>query len=87
LGCSEPTRCTSPFSSARSSFVCTESGSSPTSSRNSVPPSAASKTPIFDSTAPVNAPRTWPNSSLSNSVSTTAEQLIVTNGLLRREPA
>ena len=34
----------------------------------------------------MNAPRTWPNSSLSNSVSTTAEQLIVTNGLLRRVP-
>ena len=47
---------------------------------------AASNTPGFDSTAPVNAPRTWPNSSLSNSVSTTAEQLIVTNGLLRRGP-
>ena len=45
---------------------------------------AASNTPAFDSTAPVNAPRTWPNSSLSKSVSTTAEQLIVTNGLLRR---
>ena len=28
----------------------------------------------------MNAPRTWPNSSLSNSVSTTAEQLTVTNG-------
>ena len=49
-----------------------------------MPPCAASNTPAFDSTAPVNAPRTWPNSSLSNSVSTTAEQLIVTNGLLRR---
>ena len=34
-----PTRCTSPFSSARSSLACTASGSSPTSSRNSVPPS------------------------------------------------
>jgi hypothetical protein len=52
-----------------------------------VPPWAASNTPDFDSTAPVKAPRTWPNSSLSNSVSTTAEQLIVMNGRFRRGPA
>ncbi|PYR94575.1 MAG: hypothetical protein DMF84_05325 [Acidobacteria bacterium] len=34
----------------------------------------------------MNAPRTWPNSSLSNSVSTTAEQLTVTKRRSRRGP-
>ena len=38
------------------------------------------------SVAPMNAPRTWPNSSLSNSVSSTAAQLTVTNGRSRRGP-
>ena len=71
---------------ARVVLLSGESGSSPISSRNSVPPCAASKAPPFDSTAPVNAPRTWPNSSLSNRLSTTAAQLIVTKGLFRRVP-
>ena len=62
------------------------SGSSPISSRNSVPPSASSKSPGLLSVAPVNAPRMWPNSSLSKSVSTTAEQLTVTNRRSRRGP-
>ena len=53
---------------------------SPTSSRNTVPWSAASKMPRFSWTAPVNAPLSWPNSSLSSSVSVSAEQLILTNG-------
>ena len=52
-----------------------------------MPPSACSKTPTLVSIAPVNAPRTWPNSSLSNSVSTTAEQLIVTNRRALRGPS
>ena len=51
---------------------------SPISSRNSVPPCAYSSRPILSAVAPVNAPFTYPNSSLSNSVSTTAEQLQVT---------
>ena len=42
---SPPTRVTSPSCSARSSFGCSASGSSPISSRKSVPPSAASKRP------------------------------------------
>ena len=46
-----------------------------------MPPSACSNMPTLVSLAPVNAPRTWPNSSLSNSVSTTAEQL---SGMKRR---
>ena len=40
-----------------------------------MPPSASSNRPALASVAPVNAPRTWPNSSLSNRVSTIAEQL------------
>jgi len=38
-----------------------ERGKSPISSRNRVPPSAALITPLKDSTAPVKAPRLWPN--------------------------
>ena len=43
--------------------------------------------PTLFSVAPVNAPRTCPNNSLSNKVSTTAEQLTVTNRLIRLGPA
>ena len=43
--------------------------SSPTSSRNSVPPSASSNSPARSVAAPVNAPRVWPNSSASSSSS------------------
>ena len=64
----EPTGITSPCSSARSSFTCTGSGISATSSRNSVPPLASTSRPARGWSAPVNAPRTWPNSSLSASV-------------------
>ena len=63
-----PTRCTSRSSSARRSFGCRSSGSSPISSRNTVPPSAASKAPRRAAWAPVNEPFSWPNSSLSISV-------------------
>ena len=35
------------------------------SSRNSVPPAAASKQPVRMRSAPVNDPRSWPNNSLS----------------------
>ena len=41
----------------------------PTSSRNSVPPSASSKAPVRSVFASVKAPRTWPNSSLSKTPS------------------
>ena len=60
-------------------------GSSPISSRKSVPPSACSKRPLRCAIAPVNAPRSWPKSSLSSSVSGSAAQLMATNG--RRAPA
>ncbi len=42
---------------------------SPTSSRNSVPPLAASTRPGLRAVAPVKAPRSWPKTSLSNRVS------------------
>ncbi len=59
---------------------------SPTSSRKSVPLSASSKRPFLSRSAPVNAPRTWPNSSLSSSVSVSAAQFSERNGLRARGP-
>ena len=53
---------------------------SPISSRNSVPPSACSKRPRRMAWAPVNAPRSWPNSSLSSRSFGIAAVLIATNG-------
>ena len=53
---------------------------SPTSSRKSVPPLACSKRPVRWRSAPVNAPRSWPNSSDSSSVSGSAAQFTLTNG-------
>ena len=55
--------------SARSSLACTVGAISPISSRNSVPPCAASNWPMRRSCAPVKAPFSWPKSSLSSSVS------------------
>jgi len=55
--------------STRSSLTCIAGEMSPISSRNRVPPSASSKRPFLSRSAPVNAPRTWPNSSLSSSPS------------------
>ena len=49
-----------------------------------MPPSAAWNLPCLFATAPVNAPFTWPNSSLSSRFSGIAPQLIVTNGLPAR---
>ncbi len=45
-----------------------------------MPSSATSNLPGFTALAPVNAPFSWPNSSLSSRVSTIAEQLMPTNG-------
>jgi hypothetical protein len=45
-----------------------------------VPPSADSIRPRFRRSAPVKAPRSWPNSSLSSSVSGSAEQVMFMNG-------
>ena len=60
------------------------SASSPISSRNSVPPFATSNRPGLLALAPVNAPFTWPNSSLSSRFSGIAPQLTATNGASRR---
>ena len=60
------------------------SGISPISSRNRVPPSASSKRPSLRPIAPVNEPRSCPNSSLSSRVSVSAAQLTRMKGLSRR---
>ena len=52
---------------------------SPISSRNSVPWFASSKRPTFCAIAPVNAPFSWPNSSLSSSPVGMAAQFSLTN--------
>jgi hypothetical protein len=62
---SDPTRWISPVSSTRSSFPWTAADSSATSSRNSVPPSAASNTPVLFSIAPVKS-RTYGSGSAHN---------------------
>src|SRR6478736_6449234 len=54
--CSEPTRATSPFCSARSTLACAVKSMSPISSKNSVPPWACSKKPRLRACAPVNEP-------------------------------
>jgi hypothetical protein len=80
MTCSLPTREISPDCSARSTFACATRSMSPISSRNSVPPCACSKKPRFLACAPVNAPRSWPKSSLSMSSRGMAAQLTFTNG-------
>ena len=59
---------------------------SPISSRKIVPPSATSKSPFLSAWAPVKAPRLWPNSSLSSSVSGSAPQFCATKRCSRRAP-
>ena len=61
----EPTRMYSPVSSTLNSLACVANGSSPTSSRKSVPLLAAPKYPSRSPIAPVKAPFSCPNSSLS----------------------
>ncbi len=53
---------------------------SPTSSRKSVPPSAASNLPLRRAKAPVKAPFSWPNSSDSSRLSVRAAQETATKG-------
>ena len=55
----------------------------PISSRKIVPPSASAKRPFLVEVAPVNAPRTCPNSSDSSSVSGMAAQLTLMSGMSR----
>ena len=52
-----------------------------------MPPSAALKRPSRRLTAPVKAPRSWPNSSASSSVSGNAAQLTAMNGFARARAA
>ena len=70
-------------SSTRSSLACSSSGSSPISSRKRVPPSASLEAPLRLRIAPVKAPRSWPNSSLSISVGGSAAQLTHHHGAAR----
>src|SRR6266498_1093663 len=78
-----PTRSNSDSWIARRSFTCISTGTSPISSRKSVPPSASSKRPGFEPTAPVNAPRSYPNSSLSTRSFGMAAQFTLMSGLSR----
>ena len=71
-----PTRSNSPYSMTRNSFSCTKGEVVASSSRNSVPPSARSKRPWWVLDAPVKAPASWPNNSLSSSASDMAAQFI-----------
>ena len=65
-------------SRTRSSLTCSAVDMSPTSSSSRVPPCAAAKRPARRATAPVKAPRSWPNSSASSSVSGKAAQFTAT---------
>ena len=58
-------------------------GMSPISSRNSVPPAACSKRPRRIACAPVNAPRSCPNNSLSSRSRGIAAMLSAMNGIAR----
>jgi hypothetical protein len=79
-----PTRLKLFSSRKRSSFACSPGTISPISSRKTVPPSALSSNPRFCMRASVNAPRSWPNSSLSSSCSGSAEQVMFMNGRAER---
>ena len=70
--------------SARSSLTWTSSGSSPTSSRNKVPPLASWNLPRCLSVAPVKLPFSWPNRMDSTRFSGIAPQFTATNGLPAR---
>src|SRR5271170_8019308 len=74
-----PSRSNSCSCNARSNFGCSSRLMSPISSRNNVPRSAISKRPRFCIKAPVNAPFSCPNSSLSTSPDGIAAQLRRTN--------
>ena len=64
----------------RNNLACINSGSSPSSSRKNVPPSANSKSPIVRCRLPVNAPFSWPKNSASSRFSGIAPQSTGTNG-------
>ena len=76
----DPTMQTSLSCKTRRSLTCMARLVSLTSSRKIVPPSAVWKNPARESTAPVNAPLTCPNNSLSRRPSGIPPQLTGTNG-------
>ena len=82
-----PTRSNCRSWMARRSFTWAATGSSPTSSRKRVPPSASSKRPGREAAAPVKAPRSWPKSSLSRRASGSAAQFTGTKGRPARGPS
>ena len=74
-----PTRSNSPSWRTRRSFGCSSRGRSPISSRKSVPPWASSNRPCRRVSAPVKAPFSCPNSSLSIRPAGRAAQLTLTS--------
>ena len=86
-GVSPPTRSICRSSKVRRIFTCTEASISLISSRKSEPPSAFSKRPMRRSIAPVNAPFSWPKSSLSRMFCESAAQCTATNGPFDRGPS
>ncbi|MCY1180604.1 hypothetical protein D9M73_210600 [compost metagenome] len=80
-----PRRSTTRSWSKRSSFTCTSMLMLSISSRNNVPPLANSNLPMRRFCAPVKAPGSWPNNSLSTTDSANAPALMATNGPSRRD--
>ena len=80
---SAPSGSNSRSCSTRSSFDCTAGLSVPISSRKIEPPSASANLPRLVAVAPVKAPRTWPKSSDSSSVSGIAAQFTLMSGISR----
>ena len=80
---SDPSGSNSRSCSTRSSFACSAGLIVPISSRKIVPPSASANLPFLLVVAPVKAPRTWPNSSDSSSVSGIAAQFTLMSGISR----
>jgi len=68
----------------RSIFAWSAGSISPISSKKMLPPSAFSNLPVRSAAAPVNAPRTWPNSSLSRRGAGIAAQFTATKSPSRR---
>ena len=81
---SAPSRRTRPSCRTRRSLTCEAGGSSPISSRNSVPPAACSTSPVRSRTASVKAPLRCPKSSDSMSPAGMAPQLTATKGAAAR---
>ena len=80
---SPPTRSTTLSSTTRSSLACMAAVMQPISSRKILPPSASSNFPIFFSRAPVEDPRSCPNSSDSKRLSGMAAQFMAMKKLVR----